>query len=129
MPPRAFGFKRGETIYSINWLPIGGFVKLYGEDAAGGGEFKVQSSKFKVKDETKAFYAKSVWQRAAVVVAGVVMNALLAAFLFYIFLGISGFTTQLPLLGNHKFFFVDQQNVSDIIVGSIAKDSERTIIC
>ena len=36
-PPRLIGFKRGETIYSINLLPIGGFVKLYGEDQAGGG--------------------------------------------------------------------------------------------
>ena len=39
-PPRAFGIKRGETVYSINWLPIGGFVKLYGEDEAGGGSVK-----------------------------------------------------------------------------------------
>lgn len=37
LPPRAFGIKIGETIYSINWLPIGGFVKLYGEDEAGAG--------------------------------------------------------------------------------------------
>jgi len=35
-PPRAFSRKIGETVYSINWLPVGGFVKLYGEDAAGG---------------------------------------------------------------------------------------------
>ena len=28
LPPRAVGIKRGETVYSINWLPIGGFVKL-----------------------------------------------------------------------------------------------------
>src|SRR4030043_2063724 len=32
LPPRLFGIKRGETLYSINWLPIGGFVKLFGED-------------------------------------------------------------------------------------------------
>ena len=36
-PPRVFSKKIGETIYSINLLPIGGFVKLYGEDDAGGG--------------------------------------------------------------------------------------------
>jgi regulator of sigma E protease len=29
-PPKMFSIKRGETEYSINWLPIGGFVKLYG---------------------------------------------------------------------------------------------------
>jgi regulator of sigma E protease len=38
LPPRVFGKKFGETLYSINWLPIGGFVKLFGEDEAGGGK-------------------------------------------------------------------------------------------
>ena len=32
LPPRIWGIKRGETIYSINWLPLGGFVKLSGEE-------------------------------------------------------------------------------------------------
>jgi regulator of sigma E protease len=32
-PPRIWGYKKGETIYSINWIPIGGFVKIKGEDA------------------------------------------------------------------------------------------------
>ncbi|MEK9194627.1 MAG: site-2 protease family protein, partial [Patescibacteria group bacterium] len=31
-PPRLFGKKRGETTYSVNALPFGGFVKIYGED-------------------------------------------------------------------------------------------------
>ena len=31
-PPRMFGIKRGETIYSINWIPFGGFVKIFGEN-------------------------------------------------------------------------------------------------
>ena len=30
-PPRIFGIKRGETIYSLNWIPFGGFNKLSGE--------------------------------------------------------------------------------------------------
>ena len=45
LPPRAFGIKKGETLYSINWLPIGGFVKLYGEDSAGGGQLKIKNQK------------------------------------------------------------------------------------
>ena len=44
-PPRLFGIKRGETLYSINALPVGGFVKLYGEDNAGGGSVKTENSK------------------------------------------------------------------------------------
>ncbi|MEK7551683.1 MAG: site-2 protease family protein, partial [Patescibacteria group bacterium] len=73
LPPRAFGIKRGETIYSINWLPIGGFVKLYGEDEAGAGKLSLpkKETKGKDKDADRAFYAKPVWQRALVVFAGV----------------------------------------------------------
>jgi regulator of sigma E protease len=85
LPPRAFGVKYGETLYSINWLPIGGFVKLYGEDEAGSGRVKLdlpqatsQKSKVKSKDLERAFFARPVWQRAIVVVAGVFMNFLLA---------------------------------------------------
>jgi len=105
-PPRALSFKKGETIYSINWLPIGGFVKLYGEDEAGGGK-PVLSSKYKVASikndrilNTKykihntnlkrAFFARSVWQRSLVIVAGVAMNFLLSVVIISYMFGVSG---------------------------------------
>src|SRR3982751_6882881 len=92
-PPKAFGIKRGETIYSINWLPIGGFVKLYGEDDAGSGKVTLpkDSQKTVDKDKHRAFYSRSPWQRAAVVVAGVVMNLVLAMAIYYVFLLMSNF--------------------------------------
>jgi len=81
-PPRVFGKKFGETIYSINLLPIGGFVKLYGEDDAGGGSIKIKDERLKIKDEkedlSRAFFSRPLWQRIGVVIAGVVMNFLLA---------------------------------------------------
>lgn len=81
-PPRVWGVKKGETIYSINLLPVGGFVKLYGEDDAGGGKLKVKSDKSNSNssdgDIKRAFYARPLWQRITVVVAGVVMNFILA---------------------------------------------------
>jgi regulator of sigma E protease len=71
-PPRMIRlFRKGETDYTINWLPIGGFVKIYGENGEGQG----------VKDE-RAFWSKPGWQRAAVLSAGVVMNFLLGVVLF-----------------------------------------------
>ncbi|HZJ18006.1 MAG TPA: RIP metalloprotease RseP [Patescibacteria group bacterium] len=86
LPPRAFGIKRGETIYSINFLPIGGFVKLFGEDEAGSGKLKLKGQKEKTKDMNRAFFARPAWQRLLVVVAGVVMNFLLAVVIFsYLF--------------------------------------------
>jgi regulator of sigma E protease len=78
-PPKLFGIKRGETEYTLNLLPIGGFVKIYGEnaedaskDASGGG------------DISRSFVAKSKLVQAAVLVAGVTMNILFAWLLFVI---------------------------------------------
>ncbi len=76
IPPRAWGKKIGETIYSINWLPFGGFVKLLGED-------EVDIETFSKKD-SRDFRVKPVGQRIVVVVAGVIMNLILAWVLFYI---------------------------------------------
>lgn len=80
-PPRAYGKKIGDTLYSINWLPVGGFVKLFGEDEAGVG--KITGSKFQIPkgDVEKAFYARPLWQRMLVVTAGVIMNFILAVVL------------------------------------------------
>jgi len=72
-PPKIFAFKKGETTYSLNLIPIGGFVKIFGEDA----NEKRSTSKF-------AFYNKPIWQRVIILVAGVFMNLLLAAVLFSI---------------------------------------------
>ena len=46
LPPRALSIKRGKTIYSINWLPIGGFVKLYGEDETEDRRQKTETRRF-----------------------------------------------------------------------------------
>lgn len=79
LPPRLFGIKRGETIYSINYLPFGGFVKLYGEEGA-------ESDKKNKIVKNRAFYTRPVWQRIVVIAAGVVMNFLLAIIVIsYIF--------------------------------------------
>lgn len=122
-PPRAWGKKIGETIYSLNWLPIGGFVKLYGEDEAGAGRVNLKAQQKKLKDEDRAFYARPVWQRAVVVVAGVVMNTLLAAAIFYTFLGISGFKTDVVLLSDYHFFGVNEQVKSEVYVSDVMKNS------
>ncbi|MCL5438999.1 MAG: site-2 protease family protein [Patescibacteria group bacterium] len=126
IPPRIFGIKKGETVYSINWLLMGGFVKLFGEDEAGAGSIKIKDQKSKIKnikDKKRAFFARPVWQRASVVLAGVIMNTLLAAFLFYIFLFVSNFKTDLPLLSDHKFFLVNQYNRSEIFISEVSKNS------
>ncbi len=57
------------TIYSVNWLPLGGFVKIKGENGEG-------------KNEADSFSSKSIWKRAIVLAAGVIMNIILAWFLY-----------------------------------------------
>lgn len=80
LPPRAIGKKIGETIYSLNWLPIGGFVRLLGEDQ------EDLETKPKLADKKRTFYGRPVWQRAAVIVAGVIMNFILAVLIIsYLF--------------------------------------------
>jgi len=63
-PPRIFGVKRGETIYSLNWIPFGGFVKIFGEDG-------------EAKHSSYSFGSKKIWRRATILLAGVAMNVLL----------------------------------------------------
>lgn len=74
-PPRMIGKKIGETTYSINWIPFGGFVKIYGEDGDG-------------KSDARSFASRSAWIRIIILIAGVAMNFLLgwllASFIFFI---------------------------------------------
>lgn len=85
LPPRIWGKKKGETMYSINWIPFGGFVRMFGED----------QSDPKMLRSTRSFSSKPMRARVKVVVAGVVMNFLLAWILM-----IFGFTVGMqPLLG------------------------------
>jgi regulator of sigma E protease len=73
-PPRARVLRnKGETLYSLNWLPIGGFVKLEGEDGNAAGD-------------PRSFSAQGLPKRLLILVAGVAMNVLLA---FAIFTGIA----------------------------------------
>ena len=84
LPPRAKKlFTKWGTVFTLNWLPIGGFVKLYGEEYSHGDEVVV--------GEAGRFYDKPARVRAVVFVAGVIMNFLLGIFLFatvYSFVGI-----------------------------------------
>ncbi|MDB5189623.1 MAG: metalloprotease RseP [Parcubacteria group bacterium] len=69
-PPRAWGFKKGETEYTLNWLPFGGFVRIYGEDM----QDKVEGT----QDIARAFGSRPKIQQALVLVAGIAMNLVLA---------------------------------------------------
>lgn len=88
LPPRIWGKKIGETLYSLNWIPYGGFVKLMGED-------EVDT---KVLKNSRSFAHQNVWKRIAVVVGGVLMNLFLAWIIFYTVLGFQNFKIIYPAL-------------------------------
>lgn len=89
-PPRIFGIKKGETLYSFNLFPIGGFVKIYGED---GGN----------RNDKKSFSNKPIWVRFSTLTAGVIMNVLVA-YLFFSFGHIIGTPTAVsPSASDIKF--------------------------
>ena len=74
LPPRIWGKKIKETVYSLNWLPIGGFVKLAGEDETSDSLKSLKSP----KSLKSYFWARSKKERAAILLAGVTMNFFLA---------------------------------------------------
>ncbi len=77
-PPRLWGKKIGETEYTVNALPFGGFVRIYGED----------ETDEAVLGSAQAFSARSRIAQALTLVAGVAMNLLLAYILISVTLAL-----------------------------------------
>lgn len=70
----------GETEYCFNVLPVGGYVKMLGQE-----DFAVdKSGELRVKEDPRAFTHKPIGQRMIIVSAGVAMNLVFAAFVFMI---------------------------------------------
>ncbi len=69
-PPRLWGIKKGETTYSLNLIPFGGFVKILGEEGG--------------STDPRSFSAKPFLPKMKVIVAGVFMNFMLAVVLLMV---------------------------------------------
>ncbi len=81
-------FKRGETEYSISWLPLGGYVKMASrEEDIGSSALEGGAAAAAPVPRDRMFEAKPIWKRMVVILAGVTMNGLFAwgvfAFLAY----------------------------------------------
>lgn len=126
LPPRIFGIKKGETLYSINLIPFGGFVKLFGE------EYHEISQKSKIKSQNqvrlgkklqeKAFIYKKPWQKTLIILAGVIMNFLLGTTIYYYLLSTNNFQSEpLPTFFNYQFKFGTQEK--RVIILNVNKNS------
>ncbi len=129
-PPRAFGFYRdkyrkwrfirgnksleklnkdeqkapADTVYSLNWVFFGGFVKIKGENGQG-------------KDDKDSFASKAAWKKALILVAGVAMNVVLAWVLFS-----AGYMIGMPSdveMAGKRAKISDPQ----VMISSVLKDS------
>jgi len=86
-PPRMIAKKFGETEYSINWLPFGGFVRISGERGEFEGVRPEDNAEVKPASEDKRlFFNQPTWKKSIIVLAGVFMNFILGWLLFSIVL-------------------------------------------
>jgi regulator of sigma E protease len=95
-PPKMIGFTRGETEYCISWIPLGGYVKMAGENP----------DESEITGDPREFMSKSVGVRALVIIAGPLMNFVAAILLFAM-----------------AFFFYGKPvpDTTRVIVGSVSK--------
>ena len=103
-PPRLFGFKYGQTLYSFNLFPLGGFVRIVGENES-------------VSADPENFASKSIYARFAVVFAGVLFNIILA---FVIFSAVA--TAGIPVDAEDPYWAGRVRDAS-ITVTEVLKDS------
>lgn len=107
MGPKIFSVKKGETIYSLNLFPIGGFVRMLGEESE--------------SKDRRSFGMQPIRKRLFIVTGGVIMNVVLAGLAYFIFLAINSFTLIVPIMANYQFKFAKENTV--IVVGSVAENS------
>lgn len=105
-PPKLWGKRFGETEYTINWLPFGGFVRIFGENKEEAVDAEI----------TRAFSYKSKWVQACVLVAGVGMNILTA----WVILSL-GYMVGLP--GGSDYTGLGEVTNSHVTVLSVTPES------
>ncbi len=88
--PKLFKFQRGDTVYAISAIPLGGYVKMFGDDP---------TAEIPPDQAAGSFTAKPVGQRIAVVLAGPLMNFFFAILLFMC-VALVGEPTLAPQLGD-----------------------------
>ena len=98
----AFGFgkkiigkKFMGTLYRINYIPLGGYVRILGQEEE--------------SDKPQSFSTKSLSTKLTILLAGVFMNFLLAVVTFYIVLGFRDFSIHLPVLTDYEFMGTNEE--------------------
>lgn len=107
LPPRIWGKQKGDTVYSINLIPFGGFVRLYGEAD-------------ELREDKKAFSGKKPWPKLTIVVGGVLMNLMLG----WAVMMIGFWLTMPPLMTPAEQYVSDPNRIhSQVLVAGVADNS------
>lgn len=131
-PPRISSVMYRGTRYSLNWIPLGGFVKMLGED--GDVEIRRLRESGLSEDEVEqamagAFNRRPVWVRVGVLLAGVVMNFVLAAALFAVAFSMPTLIGEGPLTVTEIQAGSPAEEtleVGDVILGADGRTFERS---
>jgi len=81
-----FKFKKGETEYGLGWLPLGGYVKISGMI-----DESMDKEQMKQPPQPWEFRSKPAWQRLIIMLAGVIVNLLLAVVIYIVMLSVWGY--------------------------------------
>ncbi len=95
--PKIFKYKKGDTVYAISAIPLGGYVKMFGDNI-------LERDSLSEEDRSKAFSHKTKWQRFWIVFGGPLANFILTFVLFF-------------------FLFWGGQRVPELRVGVLNADS------
>lgn len=112
-PPKVFSFTKGETTYSLNAIPFGGYVKIPGED--------YEEAALKPEESDRLFYNKPKWAQVLVLVSGVLFNVIFAWILISI-----GFMAGLPSSASQEnsFEITDPKPlITAVVPGSPAQEA------
>lgn len=107
-PPRIFSFKKGETTYVLNALPLGGYVKIHGENPEDTDD----------KNDKRNFQNISWWKQVLILSAGVLFNIIFAWILMSMSLFIG--TSKISVTGLDSKYI---QGENKIIIQQVLKDS------
>ncbi|MEQ9407477.1 MAG: RIP metalloprotease RseP [Fuerstiella sp.] len=92
--PIIWSRQKGETEYALSALPFGGYVKMLGQDDMDPN----QMTSDEIAENPRSYSAKKVWQRMAIISAGVIMNVI-TGFLFFAIAYRVGVVEQVPMIG------------------------------
>ena len=110
-PPKLFSIKKGETEYSFNALPFGGFVKIFGENP--------DEESTTGADSKRSFVNAKKWRQAAVLLAGIGMNIIFA----WVLISVSFMFGSLVPVGDGASGYSKYIKESQVILTSVAVDS------